>query len=175
MTRGLLALTLAALCLHTVHAQPAPLDGTCAYPGTCPLGVTYALRDGSTVTVWDADATGDPAPDPGTVVFAVSVTICASAHPSPDTQHPAETHVVLLNDIAAGHPLYGLYGWDSTTVIAPGTCYAGWLAFALPRGRLPATVSYFETACTANAGAADGFAFPDCFLQRASGFWNIAG
>jgi hypothetical protein len=55
MNRGLLALALVvAPGVRTIRAQPAPLGGTCSPLGSCPLGTTYSLSDGSTVAVWDA-------------------------------------------------------------------------------------------------------------------------
>jgi hypothetical protein len=145
MTRGLLALALVlALGVHAVHAQPAPL-APCLSPTACPLGVTYLLSDGSTVTVWDGYLTADPAPDPGTAVFAVSAAVCTSAAPDRNVRRLTSRHFDLPFPRQSGSPLPGFYGWDDRTILPPLACYSGWLAFQVPQGRVPFAVSYYES------------------------------
>jgi hypothetical protein len=163
MKRGLLALTLVvALCVRTVHAQPTP------------LGVTYSLSDGSTVTVWDGYATGDPAPDPGTYVFAVSAAVCTSATPDRNVQRMTIRHFDLFFPMQSARPLPGFYGWNDSTILPPQSCYSGWLAFEMPQGRDPLAVNYHEQPCSPNPLIASyPFAIQVC-NGPPSGFWNFA-
>jgi hypothetical protein len=158
-----------ALGAQSVAAQPAPFGTLCIPESRCPLGVTYPLSDGSTVTVWDGYATGDPAPDPGTYVFAVSAAVCTSATPDPNVQRMTIRHFNLSFPMMSGRPLPGYYGWDDRVVLAPLSCYSGWLAFEMPKFRLPFAVSYVEQPCSPNP-LGGPFDIQVCNLLP-SGFW----
>jgi len=170
----IMLIVLTALSLHPgrASAQPGPLGAACSLPGSCPLGTTWPLSDASTVTVWDAYATGDPAPDPGAYMLAVSATICTSDHPRLANQMPTTSHFDVATGMFSGHPKFGFYGWDEGAVIGPGTCYGGWLAYELPLGRPPGSIRYFELPCAPNPVSSALFALQDC-RSLPSGFWDV--
>jgi hypothetical protein len=144
MHRGLLAVALALLALTVgVHQGAArPLDA---------LGTTQTLSDGSTVTVWDAYPTADPAPTPGSYVMAVSAAICTSGRPLPVNQRTTTDHFgLIVPPMLSGVPIPGFYGWDDTVVLPPQRCYSGWLAFEVPNGRTAIAVNYHERPCSRN-------------------------
>jgi hypothetical protein len=135
------------------------------------LGTTVTLTDGSTVTAWEAYATGDQAPDVGTYIVAVSVTMCASSRPRVVNQSTTSNHFdLIVPRMLSGYPLAGFYGWDDTVILQPGDCYSNWLAYEVPNGSFPTALTYHEQPCTPNT--VGRFAAVICGTSP-SGFWEL--